>query len=277
MSSPEQPGSTKMRCIGIKGKTVHSQVRKIIANIIAFMKMEAAGDGPLIPLKNVRQHELAATKISKKTYQRITREAKLIEQVSATRFSTPHKKRPKSSPKCDLGVSCLKSVRDMIHDFYIIEKRRPALREYLKELKKYKEGRPIIYTDETYLHSTYTALKGWTDSSSKSFTKPISKGHLLIILDAGSKSGFIHNGLLIFKSGLKSGDYHDEMNSTNFNEDNASYHNVELNTAPTTFTKKADMILWLQEKEIQYDPSMTKHELYAIIKQNKKHNKNLRN
>ncbi|KAJ8965225.1 hypothetical protein NQ314_004295, partial [Rhamnusium bicolor] len=109
-----------------------------------------------------------------------------------------------------------------------------------------KKNRPIIYADEIYLHSTHTAPKGWTNNLSKSFSKPIRKGHRLIILHAGSKGGFIPNGLLIFKSGLKSGDYHDEMNSINFKRwlesqlipnlppksvlvlDNTSYHNVEI-------------------------------------------------
>jgi predicted HTH transcriptional regulator len=59
----------------------------------------------------------------------------------------------------------------------------------------------------------------------------------------------------MFKSGRKTGDYHHEMNSGNFEKwiqeklipklppitviviDNASYHNIEVNRAPTSNTK----------------------------------------
>lgn len=58
---------------------------------------------------------------------------------------------------------------------------------FLKKLVQYRsEGRNIVYTDETYIHSSH---------------KPISKGQRLIIVHAGGEKGFIENGLLIFKSG----------------------------------------------------------------------------
>lgn len=37
-----------------------------------------------------------------------------------------------------------------------------------------------------------------------------------IVLHAGSEDGFVENASLVFKSGTKSGDYHDSMNSANF-------------------------------------------------------------
>jgi transposase len=84
--------------------------------------------------------------------------------------------------------------------------------------------------------------------------------------------------------GTKSGDYHDEMNSTNFENwlrtqlipnlpphsvlvlDNASYHNVVDKKDPCSNTRKAEMIEWLSQKNIPYNPTMTKPELYDIIK-----------
>ncbi|KAJ8957777.1 hypothetical protein NQ314_006489, partial [Rhamnusium bicolor] len=121
-------------------------------------------------------------------------QAKLIEQGSATQFSTPHKKLSKASPKCDLGVSCEKSVRDMIHDFYIIEKHRPTLRgEYHDEINS-------------------TNFKRWLESQ--------------LIPNLPPKS------VLIL--------------------DNASYHNVELNKAPTTATKKAHICKHVDKVEIEY-------------------------
>lgn len=73
---------------------------------------------------------------------------------------------------------------------------------FLKKLLQYRsEGRNIIYTDETYIHSSHVREKGWFDDSLKGITKPISKGQRLIIVHAGGEKGFIKNGLLIFKSG----------------------------------------------------------------------------
>lgn len=73
---------------------------------------------------------------------------------------------------------------------------------FLKKLVQYRsEGRNIVYTDETYIHSSHIHNKGWYDESLKGLQKPISKGQRLIIVHAGGEKGFIENGLLIFKSG----------------------------------------------------------------------------
>ncbi|KAF2885507.1 hypothetical protein ILUMI_20657 [Ignelater luminosus] len=157
----------------------------------------------------------------------------------------------------------------VLMDSHDIRKKRI---EYLKNLIRYKkEGRNIVYIDET-------AAK--TDS----------KGKRLIIVHAGGKSGFVPNALLIFPSGSKSGDYHHDMNYENFSKwletqvlpnlpprsvlvvDNASYHNVKLLQMPVSSTRKEEMIRWLQDKNIKHDPSLTKPELYEIIKQNKSKN-----
>jgi hypothetical protein len=91
-----------------------------------------------------------------------------------------------------------------------------------------------------------------------------------------------------FHLGVKSGDYHDDMNWNNFEKwakillipnlpphsvlvlDNASsYHNTIAITEPTTATRKADMISWLEVRNIGHDANLTKPELYSIIKQHK--------
>lgn len=75
--------------------------------------------------------------------------------------------------------------------------------QFLKTMMEYRrEKRPIVYTDETYIHSSHTDPKGWYDDSSRGFKKPISKGQRLIIVHAGGSMGFIESGLLIFKSGI---------------------------------------------------------------------------
>ncbi|CAK1600754.1 unnamed protein product [Parnassius mnemosyne] len=48
--------------------------------------------------------------------------------------------------------------------------------------------------------------------------------------------------------------------------DNASYHNKQLDAAPTSNSKKADMQTWLRQKGIEFEETMLKPELYNLIK-----------
>ena len=59
--------------------------------------------------------------------------------------------------------------------------------QFLRNIKKYREnGRLIIYTDETFVHSTHTVSKLW-QSSKVSLQAPFCRGERLIVLHAGSK------------------------------------------------------------------------------------------
>ncbi|KAG8227808.1 hypothetical protein J437_LFUL006222 [Ladona fulva] len=99
--------------------------------------------------------------------------------------------------------------------------------------------------------------------------------------------GFIPEALLIFKSGLKTGDYHGEMNSGNYLKwvknqlipnlppksvvviDNAPYHNVQLNRSPSSNAKKDTMKEWMDSRGQQYYSKETKIELYEKIRRHK--------
>lgn len=88
--------------------------------------------------------------------------------------------------------------------------------------------------------------------------------------------------------GVKSGDYHDDMNYQNFSTwlknmllpnlppnsvvilDNASYHNKQCNRAPTMSSRKDEMVTWLRANNIQFPAAYLKPELYELIKQHKK-------
>ncbi|KAL4718993.1 hypothetical protein ACJJTC_013795 [Scirpophaga incertulas] len=60
--------------------------------------------------------------------------------------------------------------------------------QYLKKLGQYRqEGCPIIYTDESYVHSTHTTSKGWSDLSLEGLKKPMSKGQRVVIVHAAIK------------------------------------------------------------------------------------------
>ena len=114
---------------------------------------------------------------------------------------------------------------------------------------------------------------GWTDGTSKgTLSTPLGKGGRLILLHAGGYEGFVENGMLIFQS-KKTGDYHEEMDSERFEKwfseqllpklptnsiivmDNAPYHSRQLNRAPTSATKKADILAWLDKHSIPYPQS----------------------
>ncbi|PSN32281.1 hypothetical protein C0J52_19505 [Blattella germanica] len=48
---------------------------------------------------------------------------------------------------------------------------------YLRAIMKYrKEGRPLIYEDQTYIHSTHRRPNNWSDDTSSGLLPPISKG-----------------------------------------------------------------------------------------------------
>lgn len=108
----------------------------------------------------------------------------------------------------------------------------------------------------------------------------MSKGNKWIIVHAGGETGFVENALLVFKSNTKSGDYHEEMNNTNFKKwitekllpnlytdsiivmDNVPYHSICINKCPNTNSKKADMQSWLTENNVEFNESYTKPQLY---------------
>ena len=94
----------------------------------------------------------------------------------------------------------------------------------------------------------------------------MSRGRRLVIVHAGGNNGFINNGLLIFISGAQSGDYHLDMNHTNFMLwvttqlipnlltptvvicDNASYHNVPTERSVTTASRKSEMLTLVRKQ-----------------------------
>ncbi|XP_018569175.1 uncharacterized protein LOC108909344 [Anoplophora glabripennis] len=161
---------------------------------------------------------------------------------------------------------------------------------YLDKIKYYRsQGRPIVFFDETYIHAGIRS-NSWTDNTGNGLLSTISKGNGLVIVHVGGEMGFIPNCMLIFKSGTKSGDYHDHdhMNTQNYEEwlteklipnlppnsvvvtGNAPYHNVQVQKAPTCNSRKTDMVDWLISKNIPFSPNLLKPQLYEIIKHNKK-------
>jgi hypothetical protein len=57
---------------------------------------------------------------------------------------------------------------------------------YLQKMMKFREeGRPIVFTDETYVHSSHTTPFQWTSGDAHGLRAPLSKGQRLIIVHAG--------------------------------------------------------------------------------------------
>lgn len=159
---------------------------------------------------------------------------------------------------------------------------------FLTKIAEFRsQGRPIVYTDETYIQTSHTSSKAWTDGTTSGLKQPVSKGNRLIIVHAGGKDGFVPNALLMFKANQKTGDYHNQMNFENYEKwlrcklipnlepnsvlviDNASYHSNVSSPAPTSSSRKQVMIDWLLEHNIIHSPSMLKPALYELILQNK--------
>lgn len=160
---------------------------------------------------------------------------------------------------------------------------------YLQKIKKNELGeqKPIVYLDETYIHSSHTVGRTWQSDDMDGVLNPVSKGSRWIIVHAGGEKGFVPNALLTFKSNTKSGDYHHEMNNANFKKwviekllpnlhedtiivmDNAPYHSICINKCPNLNTKKGDMQKWLTENNIEYNEGFTKPQLYELIKRHK--------
>lgn len=169
---------------------------------------------------------------------------------------------------------------------------KPAIQQlrinFLRSMKQYREEmRPIIYMDETYIHSSHTHAKSWNDNSNEGLHAPISKGQRVIIVNAGGENGFIQNAYLKFRSNTKSGDYHSEMNYTNYKKwleemlipnlppnsvlviDNAPYHNVQVEKCPNMGSRKQEMREWLRARNIPFTNDMLKIDLYSLIKVHK--------
>lgn len=160
---------------------------------------------------------------------------------------------------------------------------------YLRKLKENEQQggqkKPVTYLDETYIHPSHSVGKCWQSEEEPGVYRSERSGQRHIIVHAGGSNGFIDNGLLIFKSKSKSGDYHDDMNHTNFMQwlerqlipnlppngivvmDNASYHSVQINKPPTQANRKEELRTWLESNGVSTTADMRKAELITFIKQ----------
>lgn len=72
---------------------------------------------------------MEATNISISTYQRISKEGDKIDKGASSSFETPHKKRPRKSRVIDgISTGVRQRIREIVYDFYIVEKKAPTLK-----------------------------------------------------------------------------------------------------------------------------------------------------
>ncbi len=90
--------------------------------------------------------------------------------------------------------------------------------KYLKRHAAYvKEGRPIIYMDESWINKNARPSKAWSDGTPESVDAvPPGKGARWILIGAGGRNGWIKDTFCMWKGNVKSEDYHTEMNGDVF-------------------------------------------------------------
>jgi len=89
---------------------------------------------------------------------------------------------------------------------------------YLKFLIQYVEQqRQLVFMDESWINRNAVTTKLWTDGSLECEpVVPHGKGQRWIIIGAGSRTGWIDETFVMWKSNVQSEDYHSEMNSDVF-------------------------------------------------------------
>ena len=147
----------------------------------------------------------------------------------------------------------------------------------LRALRHHREeGRQVVYLDETWFTTRMGHSMEWVDSTqaatSASYSRqiPPGEGERLVVVAAGTTNGFVEEAFLCYTAKTNTGDYHGEMNGELFHRwlttqllpalpepsvlvlDNAPYHSqlTEESRCPTTATRKADLISWLDHRRI---------------------------
>lgn len=158
---------------------------------------------------------------------------------------------------------------------------------YLIKLAEYQQlGKQIFYLDETWYDTHDVVSKGWTkENTACSLNVPASRGKRIIILHAGSESGWVDGALLLSAKNIAncSADYHEDMTSSLFERwfeekllqnipigsiiimDNASYHSRQKEVIPCTSTRKGEIQSFLDKHGITYPVKATKKVLLQII------------
>lgn len=149
--------------------------------------------------------------------------------------------------------------------------------QYLKKITEYRsQGRPIVYTDESYVMTKNVKC----DSRASHVAR-------YILAHAGTSDGFIENACLIYKANTVSGDEYAKKNFEFYQKwldekllpnlpdrsvivlDNTSFDNIFVETLPTMHADKSQMEAWLSSNNIPFKANLRQIELYDLIRQYK--------
>ncbi|CAK1603199.1 unnamed protein product [Parnassius mnemosyne] len=137
------------------------------------------------------------------------------------------------------------------------------------------------------MHESYKVTKCCQSINISDVQQDVSKWKRWIIVHTGSENDFVPNELLIFTGKNKQDDYHSEMYAHNFTKrvteklvpnitepsiivmDNAPYHSIITNKAPTSALKVDEIKLWLLENNIPFDDTLWTPSLLMLVKKHK--------
>lgn len=102
-------------------------------------------------------------------------------------------------------------------------------RQYLRQIAELRrQGRPIFYTDETWVNAGHTRSRVWIDVTIQSahearrtglstgLQNSSGKGGRLIVTQCGSEHGFVDGAAEVFRAKKSSGDYHEKMKGDHY-------------------------------------------------------------
>ena len=79
-----------------------------------------------------------------------------------------------------------------------------------------QNGFRLVYINETWIDTAYTAKRCWQSKDTDGVLSPCNRGQRLIVVHAVYEDRFIPGARLIYKAALCTGDYRNEMNKKNF-------------------------------------------------------------
>jgi hypothetical protein len=150
------------------------------------------------------------------------------------------------------------------------------------------DGKGIFYLDESGVNSNLTFNRCWQKKGDvQGIMATGNASNRLIIVRIGSEKGFLAGGLLIYKAGAATGDYHGQINAENFEKwmslqvlpnlppgsvvvmDNAPYHGEQVDKVPSKYSIKADKIGWLERRGVAASSATRKSTLIELINAHK--------